>query len=55
MTSSSRLRVSAIMILFSACYAVLVAQDREMAETVAIGYIAVVLSTFILVNLWKRS
>jgi hypothetical protein len=54
MTPNTRLRLSILMIFLSVCYAVLVASDRELAGVVAIGYIALLLTVFVLTNLWKK-
>lgn len=49
-----RLALCAVMILLSAGYAVLVSKDKDLAEAVALGYIAVLLTIFTIVNVWKR-
>lgn len=49
-----RLALCAVMILISAGYAALVSEDRGLAEAVALGYIAVLLTIFTVVNLWKK-
>lgn len=54
MTSNTRLRLSAVMIIISAIYAVVVAKDPQVASAVSSGYIAVLLTTFVLSNLWKK-
>lgn len=54
MTSSARLMLSAALIVMSSVYAVLVAKSPEVASAVAAGYIAVLLSVFTLINVWKK-
>lgn len=54
MTPKTRLRLIAIMIMLSAIYAVLIVADRDLAGVIAVGYIAVILTVFVVVNAWKR-
>jgi len=54
MGPNTRLRLSMLMIIFSAIYAVLIAKDRDLAEVVAVGYIALLLTVFVTVNIWKK-
>lgn len=54
MTSNTRLRVCALVIIFSVMYAVLVAQDASIASAVALGYVALVLTAIITTNVWKK-
>lgn len=42
------------MIVFSASYAMLIVEDRDLAEVVAVGYIALLLTVFAIVNIWKK-
>lgn len=49
-----RLAFCAAIILGSAGYAVLIANDPNVASAVAIGYVAVLLTIFTVVNVWKR-
>jgi len=53
MAPNTRLRLSAVMIVLSAFYAVLITQDRQLAEAVALGYIGLLLTVFFLTNIWK--
>lgn len=55
MGPNTRLRMSLFMILFSAIYAVLIAEDRDLAEVVAVGYIALLLTVFTITNIWKKN
>lgn len=55
MTPRLRLYICAAMILLSALYAVLVAKNLEIAKAVALGYIAIMLTLLVMVNLWKRA
>lgn len=43
------------MILLSAGYAVLVAKNVELAKAAALGYIAVMLTAIVLINVWKKA
>lgn len=54
MRPNTRLSLSAVIIIGSALYAVLVARDPQVAGAVASGYVAILLSVFVLVNYWKR-
>lgn len=54
MTPKTRLRLIAIMLMLSAIYAVLIVADREIAGVIAVGYIAIILTVFVLVNAWKK-
>lgn len=54
MNPSTRLKLSALMIFVSTIYGVVVAQDPDVAEAIALGYIAILLTVFILVNVWKK-
>lgn len=49
-----RLALAALMIIGSACYGLLVAQDPGLASAVASGYVAAVLTLFVLVTFWKK-
>lgn len=51
---SLRLFLSVLVILGSAFYAVLVAEDTDLATSLAWSYITVVLSIFVLSTVWKR-
>lgn len=55
MTPNTRLRLSAVMIILSAIYAVLIVQDRELATAVSSGYVALLLTVFVLTTLWKKT
>jgi len=54
MGPNARLRMSIFMIVFSAIYAVLIAENRDLAEALAVGYIALLLTVFVMVNIWKK-
>lgn len=54
MTSNTRLKLSAIMIMISAVYGVLVAQSPSVASAVSSGYVALLLTVFIVSNLGKK-
>lgn len=50
-----RLWICAAMILLSALYAVLVSKDLELAKAAALGYIAVMLTLLVIINVWKKA
>lgn len=54
MRPNARLLWCAIIILGSACYAVLCERDSGLAAAVALGYVAVLLTIFIVINVWKK-
>jgi hypothetical protein len=54
MSSSTRLKLSVVMIMLSVFFAVLVAQNPPVASAVATGYVAVLLTFFVLANTWKK-
>lgn len=54
MTPRLRLWLCAVMILLSAGYAVLVAKNLEIAKAVALGYIGLMLTLLVIVNVWRR-
>lgn len=49
-----RLALCGVIIILSAAYALLVGIDVEVAKAVALGYIAVVITIFLLMNIWRR-
>lgn len=49
-----RLRICVAVILVSAGYAVLVAKDPDFAQAVMLGYVAVLLTIFVLIEVWKH-
>jgi len=54
MTARFRLLLSGFIILLSAFYGVLVAHDPVLAQALAVGYIAIVLTAYILSNFRKK-
>lgn len=54
MGNKARLIVCALMIVCSALYALLISLDRNLAEAVALGYIALLLTAFTLVHVWRQ-
>jgi hypothetical protein len=54
MSASLRLFLCGVIILVSAVYAVLVASDPSFASAVASGYVAVVVTVILVVNIWKK-
>jgi tryptophan-rich sensory protein len=55
MSPRLRLWLCVGVIILSAIYAVLVTKDRRLAEAVALGYICIVLTVLLVVNLWKHT
>lgn len=55
MKPETRLILSAILIVGSAGYGVLLHEAPKLAEAVALGYIAALLTIITAINLWKRS
>jgi len=49
-----RLWLCALIIVGSALYAVLVAYDPEIAQAVGVGYTAILLTIFLVINVWKK-
>lgn len=54
MTPANRLWALAVLIILSAAYALLVKKDPALAQVVALGYIAVMLTILIITTCWKR-
>lgn len=54
MRPSIRLLWCAFIIVGSALYGLLIVRDSALASAVASGYVAALLSVFVLINLWKR-
>jgi hypothetical protein len=54
MRANTRLALCGVVIIVSALYALLVTKDKQLAETVALGYIAVLLTLMFIVTVWKR-
>jgi hypothetical protein len=55
MSPSLRLFVCGAVILLSAIYAVLVSRDPAFASAIAVGYVAVVVTAILVINLWKKT
>lgn len=55
MGPSTRLALCVVMIIGSALYGLLINYDPNIAEAVALGYVALLLTIFTVVNLWKSS
>lgn len=55
MPASLRLLLCGIVILISAVYTVLVVRDPSFASALASGYVALVVTVFLIVNLWKKT
>lgn len=54
MTPFNRLRVVAGLIILSAIYAVLVKENPSLASAVSSGYVALLLTIMIILNVWKK-
>jgi|tagenome__1003787_1003787.scaffolds.fasta_scaffold20513553_2 hypothetical protein len=54
MTAKTRLGWIATIIILSSAYALLVKKDPSIAGAVAVGYIALILTLFLLLNFWKK-
>lgn len=54
MSSHIRLKLGALMILLSALFAVLLAQDPQIASAAASIYVALLLTAFVASNVWKK-
>lgn len=54
MTPNNRLWLIATMIVISAGYAVLVKKDPGIASAIASGYVALLLTAVLLLNVWKK-
>lgn len=54
MNPNLRLVLCAVMILGSALYGVLIASNPRVASAIMLGYIALLLTIFVVVNVWKR-
>jgi hypothetical protein len=54
MSPKLRLYLCAIIVALSGAYAVLIATDIELAKAVALGYIGLILTIFLLLNVWRR-
>lgn len=54
MTPKIRLALIAGVIVLSAAYAVLVTKNPATAAAIASGYIALLATVFILINVWKK-
>jgi len=55
MTPITRLKVSVVVIIVSAAYGILVAENPELATDVWRAYVAGLLTVLVLVNVWKKS
>lgn len=54
MTPNIRLMLLAGMLVLSAAYAVLVEKDPSVASALALGYVAFILSVFLIISCWKK-
>jgi len=54
MRPRSRLYLCGVVIVLSALYGLLVAQAPELAHALVTGYVALLLTIFVLVEVWKK-
>lgn len=54
MRPNTRLFWAAVMIFGSSLYGVLIFYNPRVASSIALGYIALILSIFIAIELWKK-
>lgn len=54
MTPAKRLSFSFLIIIFSGGYGVLVVKDPDIASAVMLGYVAILLTAFVLIELWRK-
>lgn len=54
MTPSTRLRWSFVIVIVSAVYAILIFENPQVASAVASWYVAVLLSIFVLGEIWRK-
>lgn len=54
MTPKTRLRLIVGLLALSTIYALLVGWNPELARAVAVGYIALMLTVLVLIQLWKK-
>ncbi len=54
MHPKTRLLLAVLIIIGSTAYGILVAFDRTLAAAISSGYVALLATIFILVNVWKK-
>lgn len=54
MTPKTRLKLIVGLLALSSIYALLVGWNPELARAVAVGYIALMLTVLVLIQLWKK-
>lgn len=54
MRASTRLFWCGVIIIASALYGLLIVRDPEFASAIATGYVAALLTIFIIVHVWKK-
>lgn len=54
MRANTRLGWSMVVIIVSALYAVLIAQDRQLGNALMIGYVLGLLTIFAICEVWKK-
>lgn len=53
MKANTRLTLSVVIIVGSALYGFLIIEAQQFAEAIALGYISVLLTVLVAINLWK--
>jgi hypothetical protein len=54
MAPMTRLILCAMIIVSSSLYGLVIAYDAAIAEAIALGYVALLLTVFFAVNVWKK-
>lgn len=54
MARKTRLSLIGLLIVVSAVYAALVSKDPDLARTIMVGYIGMVLTIFVVNEMWKK-
>lgn len=54
MRPKARLKLAAGIIVVSLLYGYLVAEDASVASAIAVGYVALLLTVLVVINIWKK-
>lgn len=54
MSANTRLASAGLLLIMSAVYGVIVAEDPDLASALAAGYIAILLTVLAIINFWKK-
>lgn len=55
MAPSTRLKLCLLIVVVSAIYAVVVVHDPHVATSLSTFYVAIVVTVFVIANVWKKS